>query len=65
VTHNPSRKQFFGKLLGAVTTASVLPKVLANSAAAPVAAAASPSPKAPRVFQIRADARAVARRDSV
>jgi hypothetical protein len=65
VTHNPSRKQFFGKLLGAVATATVLPKVIANSSSAPAANRPASSSNATRAFEIRTDARAVARRDTV
>jgi len=64
VTHHPSRKQFFAKLLGVVAAASVLPKFLAKSAAAPGATTDNAAAKPTRGFEIRADARAVARRDT-
>jgi hypothetical protein len=65
VTHNPSRKQFFAKLLGVVATASLLPKALAQSADAPVAGTPGASAKSSHRFEIRTDARAVARRDTI
>jgi hypothetical protein len=63
VTHNPSRKQFFAKLLGAAAAASVLPKSIAKSASAAAATVASSS-SSNRAFEFRPDARAVARRES-
>ena len=59
VSHDPSRKQFFAKLLGAATAVSIAPKLLAqpaSSASAPLSAA----PALPVV--VRSEVRAVARR---
>jgi hypothetical protein len=65
VTHNPSRKQFFAKLLGVVAAASVPSKMSAKSASA-AGATSSTAPDASTCrFEIRHDARAVARRDQV
>jgi hypothetical protein len=63
VTHNPSRKYFFAKLLGVVAAAGVLPKALAK----PTVDAALPEKQsgAKKRFEVRHDERAVARRASV
>jgi len=63
VTHNPSRKQFFAKLLGAGAVVGVLPKWFAARASTRGPNAAAKTPALP--FAIRPDARAVARRESV
>jgi len=61
VSHDPSRKQFFAKLLGAAAAVSVAPKLLAKSSPAAVTPAVSALP-----VMVRPEARAVARRaDSV
>jgi hypothetical protein len=64
VTHTSSRKQFFGKLLGVVAATSFLPKLFAKSAALSGAAPMEGVAAAKRSFELRHDARAVARRDS-
>jgi hypothetical protein len=64
VTHNPSRKQFVARLLGVVAAASVLPRLRVKPAEAGTTEATS-SAKAPRGFEIRHDARAIARRDTL
>jgi hypothetical protein len=61
VTHNSTRKQFFAKLLGAVSMSALLPKLFGKSAAAGSTAVSSGSTA--RAFELRHDARAVARRD--
>jgi len=64
VTHHPSRKQFFAKLLGVVGATSVLPALLAKSGSdttQPVKRSSKPS----RGFEVRHDSRAVARRDTL
>jgi hypothetical protein len=63
VSHNSSRKQFFGKLVGVVAASAVLPKLAAKSVTAPIAATATPSNSVP-AFTIRRDARVVVRRDT-
>jgi hypothetical protein len=55
VSHDPSRKQFFAKLLGLTALAGFLPKMLAKSSVAAPAPAAEP-------VTVRPDSRAVARR---
>ncbi|MCX6952362.1 MAG: hypothetical protein NTV51_09380 [Verrucomicrobia bacterium] len=61
MNHDPSRKQFFAKLLGAAAAVSIAPNVLAK----PAPTAASPAAPALPVV-VRAEVRAVARRaDSV
>jgi hypothetical protein len=66
VTHNPSRKQFVAKLLGASAALSVAPGLFAktdsSSSTAPATAGKTSSV---RKFEVRHDARAVARRDTV
>ncbi|MDP3071571.1 MAG: hypothetical protein Q8N18_14875 [Opitutaceae bacterium] len=57
-----SRKQFFAKLLGAAAASAALPGAMASSPGAAVAAAPG---RSARKIEIRADARAVARRDMV
>jgi hypothetical protein len=64
VTHNSSRKQFFGKLLGAIAASTVVTKAVAKPAAGDVGTTATVRPSSGR-FELRHDARAVARRDSV
>ena len=63
VSHHPSRKQFFAKLLGVTAAVGFFPKFLAKSAA--TAAAAGPiTGSSPRgSWEVRPDARAVARRE--
>jgi hypothetical protein len=62
VTQQPSRKQFFAKLLGASAALAVSPKLFAKSTSGALSAAASqPSAPAPRL-QVRVEGRAVARR---
>jgi hypothetical protein len=56
VTQDPSRKQFFAKLLGLTAAFGVLPKLLAKSA--PSAAPVSVDTPVP----VRPETRAVARR---
>jgi len=58
VSHDPSRKQFFAKLLGLTAAFGFLPKLLAKSAVVTRAPGSSPS----RVVAIRPESRAVARR---
>ena len=61
VSHDPSRKQFFAKLLGAAAAVSVAPGLLAKSAPSNSTPAAPATPVA-----VRPEVRAVARRaDSV
>ena len=65
MTHNPSRKHFFAKLLGVVGAASVLPKVFAkpdSSGGGTPAGLPRGASSVPR-FEVRHDTRAVARRD--
>jgi hypothetical protein len=63
VSHDPTRKQFFAKLLGAAAVASLAPKLVAKSS---LTTAAAPVSSAPVRFQLRSDTRAVTRRpDSV
>jgi hypothetical protein len=63
VSHDPSRKQFFAKLLGLIAAAGVAPKLLARSSSTPAAESVR---SAPMPFQLRPEARAVSRRaDSV
>jgi hypothetical protein len=57
VSHDPTRKQFFAKLLGAATAVTVAPKLLAKTASSNPTSAA---PVAPVV--VRSEVRAVARR---
>jgi hypothetical protein len=64
VTHNSTRKQFFSKLLGVVAGAGVLPKLFAKSTSSNLVSSTSAVSKpAGSPFEIRHDARAVARRD--
>jgi len=56
VSHDPSRKQFFAKLLGAAAAVAVAPKLIAESASSN----ALPAPVSPVV--VRSETRAVARR---
>jgi hypothetical protein len=57
VSHDPSRKQFFAKLLGAAAAIAVAPKVLAK------AAPSNSTPEAPAIpVLVRPEVRAVARR---
>ena len=61
VSHDPSRKQFFAKLLGAAAAVTVAPPLLAKSAPSHSTSAAPATP-----VVVRAEVRAVARRaDSV
>jgi hypothetical protein len=62
VTHNSSRKHFFAKLLGVVAATSVFPKLFAQTPS-PTPSASTASKSSGAAFQIRHDARAVARRD--
>jgi len=63
VSHDPSRKQFFAKLLGLTAVAGLAPKLLAGSSSK---AAPAPAPVTSGSIQLRPEARAVARRvDSV
>jgi hypothetical protein len=64
VTHNPTRKKFFAKLLGVVAAASVAPRILAESDDATESQRATGKNRATRRFELRPDARAVARRDA-
>lgn len=59
VSHDPSRKQFFAKLLGLTAAFGFLPRMLAKSAATTVA-----TTTAPESFPVivRAESRAVVRR---
>lgn len=61
VSHDPSRKQFFAKLLGTAAALSVAPQLMAKSSGTATAAAGAPAPASP--LSIRPDVRAVARRD--
>jgi hypothetical protein len=67
VTFNSTRKQFFSKLLGVVAAAGVWPKLAAKPEGGgrhvrhPTTAGRKPSLS----FEVRTDARAVARRDVV
>jgi hypothetical protein len=56
VSHDPSRKQFFAKLLGLTAAFGFLPKLLAKSAAV------TRLPESTPVMAVRAESRAVARR---
>jgi hypothetical protein len=59
VSHDPSRKKFFARLLGIVAVSSLLPKVFAKSApTSPLAPAATKKSE----FQLRPAPRTVARR---
>ncbi|HEX2852231.1 MAG TPA: hypothetical protein VHO24_03255 [Opitutaceae bacterium] len=58
MSHDPSRKQFFGRLLGLIAAAGLAPKLLAKS---PETAASAPAPAVPAI-QIRPALRTVARR---
>jgi hypothetical protein len=62
--HNSTRKQFFAKLLGVVAATSFLPKVFAKSPRI-AGAAVNGQAAGKRSFEVRGDARAVARRDSI
>lgn len=62
MNQSSSRKQFFAKLLGAAAAASVLPKALANPGDA--SPTHQPAVKGGKL-QLRAEARAVARRDMI
>jgi len=63
VTHNPSRKQFFSKLLGAVAALSLFPKLFAKvPAVTGVASDSNSSTSTAQPVQVRPDVRAVARR---
>ena len=64
VNQPSSRKQFFAKLLGAAAAASVLPKTIAGESS-PVVAPVAGQPVPARKLEIRAEARAVARRDMI
>ncbi|MSU48589.1 MAG: hypothetical protein EXS37_05750 [Opitutus sp.] len=66
MTHHTSRKKFFGKLLGVAAAATVAPKLFANSVpGASPASTPARSPSTGRAFELRHDARAVVRRDTV
>ena len=58
VSHDPSRKQFFGKLLSLCAVAGVMPKLLAKSPATRAEAVPANDP----AFLIRTDVRAISRR---
>jgi hypothetical protein len=61
VTHHPSRKHFFAKLLGLVAVSGVLPKVVAGPAGGTVPAAGG-QPELQGKIVCRGDSRTVARR---
>jgi hypothetical protein len=65
VTHNPTRKRFFAKLLGVAAAVNLLPKMLVRSIAgrgeAPVSGVADARPI--HSFPVQSEPRAVARRD--
>jgi hypothetical protein len=66
VTHNPSRKQFFAKLLGVVAATSVFPKLFAKSASPAADASLADANKVTAArFEVRHDQRAVARRETI
>ncbi len=65
VTHNPSRKQFVAKLLGVSAAIGVAPQLLAKTDSTGSAAAAKSASSTARKFELRHDARAVARRDTI
>jgi hypothetical protein len=62
VTQQPSRKQFFAKLLGAAAASGVASKALANPSTPAVSASAAGRG---RKIEVRGDARSVARRDMI
>jgi hypothetical protein len=65
VTYNPSRKQFFAKLLGVVAGASLWSKRSAKSdSAAPTIATSATRDAAPK-FELHHDTRAVSRGEAV
>jgi hypothetical protein len=60
VSHDPTRKHFFAKLIGLIAAAGLAPRLLAQSQAS------RPRPVAPAQIELRPESRAVARRaDSV
>jgi hypothetical protein len=64
VNQPSSRKHFFAKLLGAAAAASALPKAFATPSEPAVSSPSAPAANS-RKFEIRGDARAVARRDMI
>jgi hypothetical protein len=62
VTHNPSRKQFFAKLFGAVAAVAAFPKLFAKSAASGTTPRESaPAKPGAMPVKVRPETRAVAR----
>jgi len=60
VSHDPTRKHFFAKLIGLIAAAGLAPRLLAQSQPSQA------SPVAPAQIELRPESRAVARRaDSV
>jgi len=57
VSHDPTRKHFFAKLIGLIAAAGLAPRLLAKNPALPAA-----KPAAARGFELRPETRAVARR---
>jgi len=61
VSHDPTRKHFFAKIIGLIAAAGFAPRLLANKPAQP-----APTPGTSGGIELRPETRAVARRaDSV
>jgi hypothetical protein len=65
VNHNPTRKQFFSKLVGVVAAAGAGSKLAAETSEPASAPPVKPARTARSAFELRHDGRAVARRDSI